>query len=392
MAARREAAALAASTARVTNARGRIVRVAAQAALLCERYGSMITPIDVPPVPTATDSPSMESHADRLEQEALRAENRFLDEQTEARTASFLQAISGIGGQTDASALDLRRMSDGVEQGSRGGDTGGDAADDVRADVLRIVGRLRQDAAMEAVERARTAAEVICSETDLDKATLLVSNLRSLVDSTNAAAAASEMRAGRIDALLVAIADVKGSAADSLRLLLERERGGELELPVLDRRADDLRKSAEEEAAALRRIADRDRVASLTAETLENLGYVVEEGFASALIGTGAAIATRPEWDGYGVRVRMDAGSGHLRTHLVRDATQPSTAARELAVEKELCSDGERFRERMAGAGVELAEPIIEPPGAVRPATVQLGNLAFTDGQKTKTRQRARTT
>lgn len=130
--------------------------------------------------------------------------------------------------------------------------------------------------------------------------------------------------------------------------------------------------------------ATQAKAAEVLRESLQDLGYEVEEGFATLFVERGMVHFTRPEWSGYYVRLRANAAEQYLNFNLVRAATGQETldqGRRDHEAEARWCQHYRPLLARLEAHGL-CTQPIRELPAgamavqALEPAQLGLGTSA----------------
>lgn len=110
------------------------------------------------------------------------------------------------------------------------------------------------------------------------------------------------------------------------------------------------------------------QAAQVLRESLQELGYEVEEGFSTLFVSGGMLHFTRPEWQGYYARLRVRPGESHLNFNLVRADVGPPTLEqqrRDQEAETRWCAEYRRLIDRLAQGGLDTQSLRELPPGAV---------------------------
>lgn len=214
-----------------------------------------------------------------------------------------------------------------------------DVSDDDRSDVLAA------------------AAQVAVPRPDVDADTLL-DELRLRVQRAGERAAVRAADAVMAARMLQAIpAGVDGPDLPGLRV--------ELTAVVAGQRALDqgLRLRVEEATERVRVALERDYVRASVADTLAELGYEVDQEFATVVGSPDRMRLVRPDWNGHAVQVVVD--SDEVRAAVVRLEDRPGTDARREDVEREeqWCEDLVVLRAALDGSGVRVVERRLVAPG-----------------------------
>lgn len=119
--------------------------------------------------------------------------------------------------------------------------------------------------------------------------------------------------------------------------------------------------------------AERNKAAQVLRESLEDLGYEVEEGFATLFMERGLVHFTRPDWAGYYVRLRTNPTERYLNFNLVRVAAPPTLEQerRDREAEETWCRHYRPLLQRLAAEGLDT-QPLRELPAG----TLSLQTLA----------------
>ncbi|MGC4806424.1 hypothetical protein [Micromonospora sp. DT233] len=152
-----------------------------------------------------------------------------------------------------------------------------------------------------------------------------------------------------LTALAAPLETVPGAAAARLR-----EQVARLVAERADRVPDGLRAAADEVVGQADRARRRKAVADAVRVGLTDLGYRVDEGFDTALAGTGVAYAAMDGDRGYGVKVLLDHDSPVLRTQVVRGGGTPADRSDDAAAERKFCDDYEVLKRRVRRNGIPI--------------------------------------
>jgi len=230
--------------------------------------------------------------------------------------------------------------------------------------VARIVGRLSVDASP--ADRAAVlaaAAQITARRPDVDHDTLL-DELRLRVQRADERARARRADALRAATMLQVLTDDTDPDLATVRAALAEVVAG--------RRGFDraLREHAERAAERVRVRLERDYVRRSVSGTLAELGYQVDEGFATVTGNPDRMRLVRADWDGHAVQVVVDGDE--VRAAVVRTPARTRHDARREDVEREeqWCRDLEKLRADLDGAGVQLVERRLVAPGERVPPVV----------------------
>ena len=133
-------------------------------------------------------------------------------------------------------------------------------------------------------------------------------------------------------------------------------------------------------------------------ETLAELGYDVEPGFATLFVEGGVAHIQQPGWGDYYVRLRVKPEAGDLNLNVVRVSEERAAASNEQArrdreMEEAWCAAHGELLERLAGRGIASESLRAQAPGAlpvpcVQPESVQRPSRARVRQTAGRLRQR----
>jgi hypothetical protein len=127
-----------------------------------------------------------------------------------------------------------------------------------------------------------------------------------------------------------------------------------------------------EERDAARRYAQR-----VIGETLTELGYDVEPGFATLFVEGGVAHIQKPEWGDYYVRLKVKPDVGDLNLNVVRvgendrAAVSNEQARRDREMEEQWCTAHRELLERLEARGIASRQTRALAPGELPVQTVQ---------------------
>lgn len=395
VAARQEAAALAAGQGRAESALARLRRAGQEASVLRARHGDAISSVDIPGAPGATTSTQMLREAERLERQATEAEDRLKDQLADARKASFVAQLATNAGMPAPGDAGLDRLL-AAAAAHAAKDQGADSKTKVRTmiteECTRVYNRLSSDVSEAARDEVERTFEVALAAVGEDRAPLLVDRLRSAVQTANAAAESRRRRTRAIDDLLAGLGDV-GEDEAMLRNLLLDERADGRQIEALAAEVDRARMAVQANAEAAKREADRTHVAGALEESLRELGYDIQSGFDTALAAGGSALARRSGWTEHAVRVLLDPSTNELRLHVVRDDKPQLLGSENVARERELCADRPALEQALAARGVQVDPTELIEPGVVPVAVASLERARFARRRATsrdRTREQTR--
>ncbi|MCB1765315.1 MAG: hypothetical protein KDJ22_04515 [Candidatus Competibacteraceae bacterium] len=236
-----------------------------------------------------------------------------------------------------------------------------------------LLAELSQDAATP----LRTAAEVLHVHADLLPTTDRPAEWQRLFSRLN------DEDQGHPPPTLLALRDaflVAASAAQADALATEVRQHIQ-QLNQAQRTALQHRQRQEERDAA-RRYAQQ-----VIGDTLAELGYDVEPGFATLFVEGGVAHIQQPDWGDYYVRLRVKPEAGDLNLNVVRVSEDRATASNEQArrdqeMEAAWCAAHQELLQRLEEQGIasqplrahapgELPVPCVQPDAVQRPSRVQ---------------------
>ena len=127
-------------------------------------------------------------------------------------------------------------------------------------------------------------------------------------------------------------------------------------------------------------------------QSLESLGYEVEEGFETLFVSGGLVHARKPGWGDYSVRLRVNPKEQSLNFNLVRtdDGTPPTQERRrrDHEMEETWCPDYHRLRERLAEGGLSTQTLRETPAGTLAVQTVSASGTSHATRRATAPIQR----
>lgn len=135
--------------------------------------------------------------------------------------------------------------------------------------------------------------------------------------------------------------------------------------------------------ANLRKSTDADFSRKIAGEviqdTLEELGYTVEDGFATLFVKGGVVHFQKPAWSTYHVRLRVNRQADELRFHMIReekDAAQDQQA-KDMEMETEWCTEYKELVSVLSDKGIQTKPikhyaPGVVPVHNIRPADMRM--------------------
>lgn len=228
----------------------------------------------------------------------------------------------------------------------------------VRDDITRMASRLSSDAtAGERETVARAAERVLTARSRIDARNRLA-DMRERVDQANREAARRLAHATEAAQLLQPLAHAE-APVQPLRADLLRVLTGDSPL------TEALREQAREAAVDVQRASDRRYVRNSVTEVLAELGYVVDEGFQTAVVKNGVLHVTRDEWNAHGVLLRLDDEKQELRASVVRTQANSDWDAARVDTERESqwCAIQEKLQAKLAARNVRYEVRSVTEPG-----------------------------
>ena len=192
-------------------------------------------------------------------------------------------------------------------------------------DVARLLGTLAAETSNEDRTAVEKRAEEAAAAPRAARRSALLAQLRFDVQRANAAAEARRREVEQVARWRERLAGLEGPAIQALDRDLRRlvEGGAPPAVPP------DMAQRVENVAARAAEASDRDHALDVIAKELENLGYVVEAGFATASAEAPDTLLRKPDMaDGYHVSLRAEAGAPILQARVVREADDPGLDAR----------------------------------------------------------------
>lgn len=124
------------------------------------------------------------------------------------------------------------------------------------------------------------------------------------------------------------------------------------------------------------RAAARHYTQQVIGETLTDLGYDVEPGFATLFVEGGVAHIQKPEWGDYYVRLRVKPEAGDLNLNVVRAGENSRAISREQAqrdreMEENWCAAHRELLQRLEARGIASRQTRALAPGELPVQTVQ---------------------
>lgn len=348
-----ERRALAQATSRLERARAEGRAAQREADRVAAAYGGESTQLDLR-AEVARHSSAVAAQAQGLEQAtaALRSQTR---EARRAARSALVRAIvdtDSVGthrAQTDAGvATEVAQMNEAAKREAA-------AVERTRraAQVAELLGQLTSAAPVEALERVSALASAAV-EAGTPTADGLVMELRAAVSQENGIAVARSAATAAAAPALAALDGVGSDAANALRAELEAS------ITHLTPVRSDAFDEAQEIARSWASANDVAFATSIIADGLQDLGYFVEEGFETLVVGGDGALV-RADGGGHGVRVFR---GGNDRLVFSPVALSPdTTAAEQVAFEHAFCADYAVVAHGAAEHGVRLGLEVDRPAG-----------------------------
>ena len=254
-------------------------------------------------------------------------------------------------------------------------------AERFRETAARILARLQADDGIP-VELERLSREIVVAPT-LERAEALALELRHAVQrlrETRAAQPGESEEARRL------LAELPEDAPEALERALERVAAG------VERMDAALRKSVQDvlDAAAADAVArEHGAAACVLQESLRDLGYEVEDIEATLFADGGTMHFTRPGWQNYFVRMRVNARERTANFNVVRASGDEDTAERrriDALAEDRWCAEFPRLMETLAARGITLNVTRRLEAGAVPVQVVDAASLPAVRGDEERRR------
>lgn len=142
--------------------------------------------------------------------------------------------------------------------------------------------------------------------------------------------------------------------------------------------------------------AARGYAQQVISETLHELGYTVETGFATLFVAGGVAHIHQPDWGDYRVRMRVKPEVGDLNFNVVRVSTDHGAgsteqAQRDRAMEESWCEAHEELLRRLQERGIASQRTRALAPGAWPVPIVKLEAVAVEPPAQGQRRRRVLT-
>lgn len=237
-----------------------------------------------------------------------------------------------------------------------------------RVDITRVAARLSADATAGERETVARAAERVLTARSQIEARNRLADMRERVDQANGKAAGRLAQATEAAQLLQPLAHA-GMSAQPLRAELLNVVAGDIPL------TSELRERARRAAADLQQAADLRYVRNSVTESLAELGYVIDEGFQTAVVKDGVLQVTRHEWQAHGVRMFLDEQKQELRALVVRTGADAGWDAVRVDTERESqwCGVQEKLKAKLAAKHISYEVRSVTEPGTRPVPFVQAG-------------------
>jgi hypothetical protein len=121
------------------------------------------------------------------------------------------------------------------------------------------------------------------------------------------------------------------------------------------------------------------------ADTLAELGYEVDEGFATVVGNPDRMRMVRADWQAHAVQIVVDGDE--VRTAVIRLEDKSGADARREDVEREQqwCDDQDRLRDALGESGLHVIERTLVPPGErVLPVAKAVGRAQTKNDQASR--------
>lgn len=230
--------------------------------------------------------------------------------------------------------------------------------------VKQRVGRRLTELAGFDHDTSRVAALIddIAAAGSQSRIDLILSELDYVIAEVREAAEQAErIRTSRAElaALQARIADIRTATADNIRRRIADliAGGAEAVPPDVAQAVDAVIQAADTEA-------DRLHVVRVMATALEQLGYNIGPHFSTDLSGAQRTAYARSGSSGYGVKVRMEAGSTRFTAQAVKSDAVLTSVEEDTTAEREFCAAFNQMIELAGRDGVALHADIRVEPGA----------------------------
>ena len=307
--------------------------------------------------------------ADELEKAIAAAGN--------AQAAAAAQALAAASAGPSIDAI-LRAYV--IERQSKPGLDAADA-ERFRETAARILSRLQSEAGIPR-ELEALAREIVVAPS-VERAEALALELRHAVQRLREAREAQPKESEEARRML---AELPADAPAALQQALERVAAG------VERMDAALRKSALdvlEAAAADRASREQQAAAYVLQESLRDLGYEVED-IEATLFGDGGTVHfTRPGWESYFVRMRVNPGERTANFNVVRasgDEDTPERRRLDALAEDRWCAEFPRLMQTLATRGITLDVTRRLDAGAVPVQVVDAASLPAVRGEERERR------
>jgi hypothetical protein len=222
-------------------------------------------------------------------------------------------------------------------------------------DLARVLSRLPSSASAQTIERCESLAASVRSTASRNDRDVLLSSLRLVVQQEQDKAALVAANTKEIERLYAELDGLRGHQVETLRGTL-KALPRDQPLPV-DLEGHVVRARGEALATA-----DRDFVLEQASGALEELGYIVGEGFSTAVADHGA-IVDLPGSNRHGLLIRER--NHQLMFNVVRyDESGSRDPAVDTQAEEDFCHDFAGLSRRFKELGIELAMSRADPPGS----------------------------
>ena len=243
-------------------------------------------------------------NAQKQHAKARAAEAKALREQTKGQLQASLRKAVAAHRQAEAAASPTEREAKDARY----------EAERHVEQVTDVLGTLADDASSEDRSAVVYRAEEASSAPPGRRNALLM-QLRSDIQRANAKVEARRLARQQAVALREELAGFAGAEVEQLDATLQQVADGSGALP------QDMERQVAEAVARATERRNRDYVMEVVAEELQNLGYVVEEGFETASADTPQMLLRGPEMaDDYHVALSADPATARLEAKVVREA------------------------------------------------------------------------
>ncbi|GAB2326632.1 hypothetical protein [Streptomyces variabilis] len=239
-----------------------------------------------------------------------------------------------------------------------------------------LLARLPATVPAQVREECRANAAEIASAGE-QRARLVISRLEDQVRIAERRQRTVEAAAEQAAVLLARLQDVPGAHAGRLAVRLTEVIEERRENVPADLVVDVEQAVADADVARTRRIA-----AQALARVLVDLDYQVSEGFETALVDEGTAVAGLPDQPGYGLKILFDRGGARIDHIVVRDAGTDGGEHADRRAQRVFCEGLTALHNGLGRYHVRLKERFLEEPGLRPVPRVPTGTVPRRDQEQ----------